>query len=259
MKFFDTHCHVLDAAFDEDRVDIIEAAAAHDTALLTCGTEMKEVTAHIELARTYEHVFCAVGIHPQEIQGDYDLQQLDHIINEFRPHIAAVGEIGLEFFKQNDFEEQIELFKDQLNLAKKHNLPVIIHCRDFEDHQNKAYDQLIQILTEADVSQRGVVHSFGGSLQHAQQLVQMGYTLGFNGIITFDKTGRTREILENIDQQSIIIETDAPYLTPKPFRGKRNQPLYVRHVAEFLADIWQKSLDEVAEITTNNAQRVFRI
>lgn len=258
----DTHSHIVEKQFNEDRSEIIERCFANDVQIINCSTDYVSSVKSLEMVRQFQGkgVYTAVGFDPQETeQQDYDEQIFEKLINENRSNIVAIGEIGLEFFKQENFEQQKEIMKSQMLLAKKYELPVIIHCRDFEDNRNNAYQEIAQIMDEVDSPYTGVVHCFSGNVEQALAFTQHGYYLGFNGIITFKKPGDTHDVLRAIDRIYILSETDAPYLAPVPFRGKRNEPLYVTQVVEKIAEILNIDILSAQKLTLENAQRLFNI
>lgn len=258
----DTHCHIVEKEFDHDRQDVIERMFKDNNLLINCSTDLASSKKSLEMVQTFSNkgVFTAVGFDPQEtIHQDYHKEDFDTLIKDNRNSIIAVGEIGLEYFKQQDFLRQREVFKSQVQLAKKYKLPVIIHCRDFDDNRNHAYEEVCNVLDEIDSPYKGVVHCFSGNVEQAQEITKRGYYLGFNGIITFKKPGFTHEVLRSIDPQYILTETDAPYLAPVPFRGQRNEPFYVKEVVRTLAEVLGVSVLQVSDITYENAKRLFGV
>ena len=172
--------------------------------------------------------------------------------------VIAIGETGLDYFHhQEEKKEQKELFIKQIKLAQESNLPLVIHGRNGKEHQG-AYIDIYNILKYYKMN-RGVVHCYGGNLVEAKKFISFGLYLGFTGIVTFDKTGRLEEIIKKIPENRILIETDAPYLTPEPYRGKRNEPSYVKYVAQKIAEIKNKNIEEIIEITGNNAIKLFNL
>ena len=179
--------------------------------------------------------------------------------------IVAIGETGIDFFHDDkNFAKQKEVFNQHLDLAKEFNLPVIIHARNSRDGKNNAYQEIIKILKERNHStssgwQTGVIHCFGGSVSEALEFLKLGFFIGFTGVITFDKAGNLAEVINQLPLDSILIETDAPYLAPNPFRGQRNQPQYVQYVAEKIAEIKKIEYNQVCAATAENAKKLFRV
>lgn len=251
----DTHTHIYDEAFDEDRNEVIENAISKGiTTVILPNVDTSTIDPIMDMVATYPH-FCkpAFGLHPTEVKDDYrvQLQQIECIIRQARP--VAIGEIGLDFYWDSTFkEQQIKAFEKQLDLAIELNLPVIIHVR-------KAYAEAIAIVSNyIEKGLKGVFHCFGGGVQEAKKIVEFGFYLGIGGVVTF-KNSKLDEIISTIGLEHLLLETDAPYLAPVPFRGKRNEPAYVSLVCEKLATVFSMSYDKIDEITTNNAVELFNL
>lgn len=257
MKFVDTHCHLDFRQFDEDREAMIERAyEAGVTRLVIPAIELGNCAAVIRLAEQYEHIFCAVGIHPN-MTADYQpahLYELEALAQHEK--VVAIGEIGIDYhWDKSPKETQHRAFAAQMELADGLDLPIIIHNRE-------ADRDTIRLLEASPLNGKdrpGVMHSFGGDEFTAHKAIEMGFYLGFTGPITYKKADRSRTIAGQLPLERILIETDAPYLTPKPYRGKRNEPLYVIKVAEKLAEVHGVTLDEICEVTTRNACELFRL
>lgn len=248
----DTHCHLDWNKFDADREQVIQRAIdAGVTRMITIGTDVESSRRAIELAEKFGAVYAAVGVHPNDC-GDFDESGLDQIRSLARhAKVVAIGEIGLDYYwKKTAKDVQARAFEMQLDLAAEIHKPVIIHNRD-------ATADVMRILTEHAPRNTGVLHSFFGSLETAQQAIGLGYSIGFTGPITFKKADREREVARLIPIESMLIETDAPFLAPEPHRGQRNEPAYVKHVAEIIAQVRNISFDEVARQTTLNAEKLF--
>lgn len=260
MRLIDTHCHLVDDRYSEDRDIVIQRAFKDGIGMLNCAIDYLTSCESVDLVKrnTNLGVFTSVGLHPQEIDNSkFDITLFDNLIEKNSTVISAVGEIGLDYFRHSNFDEQKRIFSSQLDLAVKHNLPVIIHCRDADGNTHGAYQDLITILESKTIPRGGVVHSFGGTLEVALRLVSLGYFLGINGIVTFDKTGRLSQIIKEIDPSCFLLETDSPYLTPVPFRGQRNEPAFVHYVCSYFSEILGCTYDELASISTQNANRLF--
>jgi len=252
MNIFDTHAHYDDKSFDEDRDELFVAMEQNNVKyIINQGVDIKTSKFAISLAEKYDFVYAAVGIHPQDINKLEDV----NIIKELASHkkVVAIGEIGLDYhYNDTNKELQKKYFEAQLNLANEVNLPVVVHDRD-------ALKDTLDTLKSIKVKNTGVIHCFSGSVEMAKELIKLGYYLGFDGPITFKNAQKTIEVLEYIPLDRILIETDAPYLTPAPFRGKRNNSMYLTHVIDKIAEIKGIPAEEIANITLNNAKKLFKI
>ena len=235
--FVDTHCHVFKSDY-ENIDEVLENASNNET--------NKEV---LDLILKYPNMYGAIGIHPEDIDGatQEDIKFIE--VNLSNEKIVAIGEIGLDYYytKENK-EKQIKLFETQLALAEKYNIPVIVHSRD-------ATEDTINSLKKFKC--KGVIHSFSGSLETAKIYIKMGYLLGVNGVITF-KNSKIKEVIKEVGLENVVLETDSPYLTPEPFRGKQNNPGHVFEVAKFVADLYNISLEELAEQTNKNITNMYK-
>lgn len=247
--FCDTHCHLYKEYY-EDIDEIIKNAKENkvDRYIVDgCNSSSnKEVMALIKK----DGIYGTLGIHPEELDGfkEEDLNFIENNINN--PKIIAIGEIGLDYhYCKETKEEQIKLFEKQLSLAEKYNLPVVIHSRE-------ATEDTINCLKKYNVN--GVIHSFSGSLETAKIYIKMGFVLGINGVITF-KNCDLKNVIKEIDLDNIILETDSPYLTPVPYRGKQNDPSKIIDIARFVSELHNISLEELAKITNSNIKRIFDI
>ena len=248
--FTDTHCHIFEEYY-EDIAEVLERAKNVDiTRVINNGCDNKSNKEVINLVNKHSNMYGAIGIHPEAIEeyNETDLQFIeDNITNK---KIIAIGEIGLDYYYTKDNkEEQIKFFEHQLEIAKKYNLPVIIHSRE-------ATKDTIDILKKHEVT--GVIHSFSGSLETAKEYIKMGFLLGINGVITF-KNCNLKDIIKEISLENIILETDSPYLTPTPYRGKKNEPARIINIAEFICELKNISLEELSHITNKNIRRIFDI
>lgn len=271
MKFFDTHTHVDSEGFKGEKDDVIRRALENSTWMINVGTHRKTSQEAVDTASKYEQgVFAAVGLHPSHtfeqvfekdgVEVRIPAEEFDEAVYEkmLTAKVVGVGECGLDYFrlpetgKEAVIAKQKEEFIKHLNFAKKHSLPIIIHCRE-------AYADVLEILKSEYKDGPGVIHSFTDTWDTAKQFLDLGFYVAFNGILTFDKTGKLAEVVEKAPFDRILIETDAPFLTPPPFRGKRNEPLYVKYVAQRIADIKKLPIEQVAEQTFKNACRLFKI
>ena len=246
--FTDSHSHVYKDYYDNIDLVIDEAKQNGITRIITCGCSSEENSEVIDVINTYPTIFGALGIHPENVSS-YKEIDIDFIKkNIANQKVVAIGEIGLDYhYSKEEKEEQIKLLETQLSLAEEYDIPVIIHSRD----------ATLDTLTSLKKYKcRGVIHSYSGSLETAQEYIKMGYLLGVNGVITF-KNANIKDVIKELPLTSIILETDSPYLTPVPFRGEKNSPKNVLYVAKFVADLKNISLEELSKITNQNIERVF--
>jgi TatD DNase family protein len=256
MELVDTHCHLDWKAFDADRAEVIHrAVGAGVTRMITIGVDVPSSRRAIETAERYEAVYAAVGVHPNDCAG-FDAAVLDEIRSLAQhPKVVAIGEIGLDdYWHKVDRDTQARALRTQLELAAEIDKPVIIHSRE-------AAADVVTMLE--DFTQRaritGTLHSYFDDLAIAQRAFAIGFCIGVTGPITFKKSDREREIIRQVPLDRVLIETDAPFLTPVPHRGERNEPAYVRHVAEMVASARGQAVAEIAQQTTHNAARLFRL
>lgn len=253
----DTHCHLDDDSFTGDIEDVVaRAAEAGVVRIIVPAIDRANIQAVLDLASRFEGVFGAVGIHPNSAANWRDEWLVDLRLAAGHPKVVAIGEIGLDYYwDKTPARVQQQAFRAQLDLAAELSLPVIIHNRD-------AAADLIRELATSPLNGRerpGVLHSFSADWSVAEAALEMGFYLGFTGPLTYKKADSLREIAARAPLDRVLIETDAPYLTPHPFRGRRNEPAYVRLVAERLAELRGLSLEEIAHITTANAEWLFNL
>ena len=257
--FIDSHAHIDGREFDADRGEVIERAqAAGVSVILNVGTgdpHSGVLERAVELGKTHESVFTAIGTHPHDarLYDDTAEEKIKNLLNSER--VIAWGEIGLDFHYDNSPRDvQVEVFKRQLRAARESNLPVVIHTREAEA-------QTIAILQSEykDAGRRGVFHCFSGSMDLARRAVEIGFMISFSGIVTFKKADELRAVARQVPLERLLIETDCPYLTPIPYRGKRNEPAYVVEVARCLAGLHSVALEEMARITSENFNRFFEL
>ena len=239
----DTHCHLY-SEYYSDIDDIVNLAKKSNVnILINNGCDSKSNKEVIDLLDKYKNMYGAIGIHPEEVEN-YSLDDIKFIEDNLNnKKVVAIGEIGLDYhYSKENKEKQIKLFELQLDIANKYKVPVIIHSRD-------ATEDTINILRKYNI--KGVIHSFSGSLETAKIYIKMGFLLGINGVVTF-KNCNLKDILVNIGLNNIILETDSPYLTPVPYRGKQNNPSHILDIAKYISEIFNVSLEEVSIITTKN-------
>ena len=251
----DTHAHYDDEKFALDRYDVIEKAYKSGVSyIINAATDIKSCEESLSLARKYEYVYAAVGIHPHEV-GETDENTLDKISQLAKEDkVVAIGEIGLDYYYDTAPREiQKHWFAQQINLARDLKLPIIVHDRDA--HQ----DSMDIIKNNKAHEVGGVFHCYSGSVEMAKELLKYNFYISVGGTLTFKNAKKLVEVVSWIPMDKLLIETDCPYLTPEPHRGKRNDSSYVRFVAEKVAQIKQLSFEEVAEVTLDNAKKLFRL
>lgn len=251
MKLVDTHCHLDNEKFDEDRLEVIERIKENLEFCVNIGYDLASSKKSLELAKEYDFIYAVIGVHPIDIaEYDEEVEKELELLGK-NPKVVAIGEIGLDYHWMTEPKEvQQERFKKQLELAERLNKPVVIHTRD-------AMEDTVNILKEYP-NITGVIHCYPGSLETAKQLVDRFY-LGIGGTLTFKNSKKAVEVVKDIPLDRIVIETDCPYLTPEPFRGKRNEPIYVEYVAKKIAEIKEISVEDVTKVTTENAKKLYRI
>lgn len=253
--FIDTHAHLFYKNFNGEIDKIVQRALDANVKYMVCpGTDVKTSKLSIDLAERYESIYAAVGIHPHDT-ADFKGKEIDEL-REMASHkkVVAIGEIGLDYYY--DFSpknQQIKAFRAQLDLAVELGLPVVIHNRE-------ANEDTMNILREyKSKNVKGQLHCYAGTIEDAEELIEMGFLISFTGNITFKKLEELREILKTIPLENLMLETDAPFMTPVPFRGKRNEPSYIPYIAEKVAEIHNTTVEEVENLTTFNAINLFGI
>ena len=251
---FDTHVHMNDPAFDIDRDELIRSFPENGVHLaMNVGCSLASSHDAIALAETYPHIYAAVGSHPDSAD-----EVNDEVIEEYRklcklhPKVKAIGEIGLDYYYEDiPRDVQKKAFIAQLELAKELDMPVVVHERD-------AHDDGMTIIKQFPTV-KGVFHCYSGSAEMARQLVKLGWYIGFTGVLTFKNARKAVETAQSIPLDRIVIETDCPFMSPEPFRGKRNDPTRVYRMAEKLAELRGISVEEAQAITFENGKRLYRI
>ena len=269
----DTHCHLDFNKFDEDREAMIQRALdASVERMLVPALELESCKAVIQLANSHSNIFAAVGFHPTDIEGwdDMSITNLRNLV-QTEKKILAIGEIGLDYYWVKEAEKQAqqrEVLRQQLNLAQEVSLPVIIHMREENDAWfGQASIDLLKIITEWQnelqaqdhplAKKPGVLHSFNGNLETAQKAIQHNFYIGVTGPVTYKNAEEKRQVIRQLSLARILIETDSPFLTPIPHRGKRNEPAFVAHIADKIAESHDTTREQVAQITSDNAQHLF--
>lgn len=252
---FDTHVHVNAEQFNEDLEDVIERAkeAGVDN-MVVVGFDRSTIIRAMELIEIYDFMYAAVGWHPVDAidMTEDDLQWIEELSNH--PKVVAIGEMGLDYhWDKSPKDVQMEVFRKQIRLAKKVGLPIIIHNRE-------ATADIVNILKEEEASRvGGIMHCFSGSAETALECINMNFYISLGGPVTFKNAKKPKEVAAAVPLDRLLIETDCPYLAPHPYRGKRNEPSYVKLVAEQIAEIKQLTIEEVSQATTENAKKLFGI
>lgn len=283
MQFIDTHCHVHFQAYQKDMSEVVQRSLDAGVGMITVGTQSSTSKKAIELAEKYDGVWATVGLHPnhlhkQEFFDDEELPPENQEVGKIKtrsekfdpkfyrelanhPKVVAIGEFGLDYYRippnvdrQQMIEDQKQSCHEQLKFANEIDKPIIIHCRDAHDDQ---FELLKAEIDNGGLKKKGVIHCFTGTTEDAKRYESIYFRLGINGILMFSK--ELQEVVKNIPLAQILIETDAPYLAPPPHRGKRNEPAYVKFIAEKIAEIKGIPTSQVAAATTINAKRLFQI
>lgn len=255
MILTDTHTHLYSEAFDEDRESVIQNAIENGVSrFFIPAIDSTYTQAMLDLRLKFpDHMYLMMGLHPTHVKENFK-QELEHVKEMLNnDKFFAVGEIGIDlYWDKTLLEHQQEAFRTQIQLAKKHKLPIVIHCRD-------AFDEVFEVLEqEKGEDLYGIFHCFTGTLEQAHQAISYNMKLGIGGVVTF-KNGKIDTFLNKIDVKHIVLETDSPYLAPVPYRGKRNESVYLINILKKLTDIYGISEEELAAITTQNSKDVFGI
>lgn len=253
-SIFETHAHYDDEAFNEDREELLNELPNRGVGnVITAGADIDSSKAAVELAKRYEYIYAAVGVHPENITdklgSDY-LSELEKMIN-CHEKVVAVGEIGLDYhFRKDNAVLQKDVFFKQIELANRYNMPVLVHDRE-------AHADTMEILRAS--KPKGIVHCFSGSVEMAREVVKLGMYLGVGGVVTFKNAKTIVDVVREMPLDTIVLETDAPYMAPTPFRGKRCDSTMIKYTAEKIAEIKGIEIDKVLEITEKNAKELFGI
>ncbi len=252
--FVDTHAHLQWRSFDEDRKDVLKRAKEkHVTRIVNIGFDLAGCLKGIKLAENHEEFYATVGIHPHDATT-LNEKTVDKLMElAASPKVVAIGEIGLDYYRNlSPREVQRQAFETQLALAEELGLPVVIHDRE-------AHKDILQILSRFRGKVKGIMHCFSGDKEMAQQCLDLGFKISFNGTITYPKNRELREIARWIDLKSMLLETDCPFLAPQQFRGKRNEPSFLPMIAREIASLRCISVNDLAEATTRNAEETLRL
>ena len=255
MYFIDTHSHLYQPDFAEDIQQVMERAnSKHVTKILLPNIDEQSIDLVNSLTASYPNV-ChpMMGLHPTYVKDNFE-EVLDIILEQFNINkYIAVGEIGIDlYWDKTHIEQQRIAFRKQVNFAKENKLPFVIHARD-------SFDEIFEELEKMNYAKyEGIFHAFTGTTKQAERIIEMGFKLGIGGIVTFKNSGLDKQIAP-IALENLVLESDAPYLTPAPYRGKRNESSYIPLVAQKLTEIYNTTMEEVASITSNNAERIFNL
>ena len=253
MKWIDSHAHLDDRAFDADRASVIARCSEEGMGILSMGSSIRSSSAAIRLARRYRNMWATVGVHPHGAKSVDAATLAELRVMAQDDLVVAIGEIGLDYYRDlSPRDQQRDAFAQQLDLAAELKLPICLHNRE-------STEDLLAILKQAATTHRGVVHSFLGDRALAETFLSLGLHLGVGGPLTYPKNCTLRDAVKHVPLDRILLETDCPYLTPVPYRGRRNEPLYVKYVAEEIARLKGIAVDEVASQTLKNARQLFSL
>lgn len=252
MKLVDTHCHLDNSQYDADREELLKKIEENMEFVVNIGYDLNSSKNSIELAKKYKNIYATIGIHPTDIGDSFTEEDYNNLKTlGMEEKVVAIGEIGLDYhWMTKEKEVQANWFRKQMELARELKKPVVIHTRE-------ATADTVAILKEfPDV--KGILHCYPGSYETASEIME-NYYFGVGGVLTFKNSKKTVEFVKQIPLEKIVIETDAPYLTPEPYRGKRNHPEYVKFVVEKIAEIKGVTFEEVLSVTTENAKKIYGI
>lgn len=252
--FIDVHAHLDNVRYEEDLDTIVKNAKENSVEkIITAGYDLSSSYVDVEIANRFKNVFACVGVHPEnveDLENDY-LEKLETLLKNKK--VVAIGEIGLDYHWRKDNQElQKKIFIEQIDLANKLDLPIVVHCRD-------AVGDTLQILKEHTPKRESLMHCYGGSVESAKEFIKLGFSFSFGGVVTFKNAKNVQEVVKSIPLEKIMLETDCPYMSPEPYRGKVNEPKNIPIIAEKIADIKNIKIDEVEKNTTKNAEKIFKI
>jgi TatD DNase family protein len=255
MELVDTHTHLYLEEFASDRQQVVEnAISAGVTRMMLPNIDKTSIDPMLELAEMFpQNCFPMIGLHPTSVKADYmnELAIVEKWIMERK--FYGIGECGIDLYWDKSFAiEQEFVFRHHIDLARSYELPLIVHIRD-------SFNEVIKILKDVNKQDlKGIFHCFSGSVEQARQAISLGFSLGLGGVVTF-KNNKMQETLKHIDLEHLVLETDAPFLAPMPYRGKRNEPSYIPLIAQIVAEIKELPVEEIAKATTNNAKKLFNL
>ena len=257
---FDSHCHLQFPQYNNDREEMLKRARDAGVFMICVGTDLGTSKSGIELAQKHDNMWASVGLHPNDnLDEEFNSREYEELLKKEK--VVATGEIGLDYYRTTEESAkkfQRERFEKQLDIAARMNVPVILHSRDAgKGSVGIVHNDMLAILKNNLPSKLGVAHSFTGTLDESKKYLEFGFYLGFNGIVTFAR--QYDDMIRYVPLEKILLETDAPYLTPEPYRGSRNEPAHVIEVAKKLAELKNESLERVIEITTKNCKNLFNL
>lgn len=276
---FDTHAHVNFNAFKDDEEAVMKRAIDKNIAMILVGSQISTSRRAVEMAQKYPKVYAAIGLHPIHLQEkeiaeggvvfktrkeEFDYDTYRDIASQDK--VVAIGETGLDYFHINGgsdlaeaISQQKKVFSQHVDLANELDLPVVVHTRGAKNEPDQAYFDMLSELKKNTPHKGGVMHCYGGPTELVSEFIRLGFYISFNGVLTFDRTGRMEKVLLSTPDNKILTETDCPYLTPEPYRGKRNEPAYVEFVVRKIAEIRNLPFSTIETITTENAERLFGV
>ena len=251
--FIDVHAHLNDKKFENIDEIITNAEQAGVEKIITAGYDITSSIEGLEIANKHTGVFATVGIHPEnadDVEENY-LDKLKELCKDKK--VVAIGEIGLDYhFRSDNKDLQKKILIEQIALANELNLPVVLHCRD-------AIGDMMTLLQEHRLKRESLLHCYSGSIESAREFMKLGFSFSFGGVVTFKNASNVINVVSNLPLEKIMLETDCPYMAPVPFRGKMNEPKFIPYIAEKIAEIKSLSVEEIAEKTTKNAEKMFKI
>ncbi len=254
MNLFDTHAHILDDQFNDDREQVIRNIYDHMALVVNIGCNLEDCPRTVALAEQYDKLYAAVGLHPEDVKT-YTPEGWNMICRlAEHPKVVGIGETGLDYYWDTSTKDaQKVLFEQHIDLAKQLHKPLVIHDRE-------AHGDTLEILKRTNAKEAGgILHAFSGSVEMAMEVIKMGFYIGLGGPVTFKNARKAVEVAQAIPLEYLVIETDCPYMAPVPFRGKRNEPMLVQHTAAKIAELRGISVEELIEATYQNGKRVYRI
>jgi TatD DNase family protein len=266
----DSHAHLNFKAYQDDLSTVIDRCRQAEMKVINVGAAYSTSQKALVIAKDNPDMYVALGLHPIHVYDEeFKAGDYQKLIDDNKVKVVALGETGLDYFHLSESlqkgagsiieikQKQTEIFQQFITIAQNNDLPLIIHGRNGQNEPT-TYQDIYKILKKTEAS-RGVIHCFGGNLEEARQFIDLGFYLGFTGVITFDKTGVLEQIIKWLPEDRMLIETDSPYLTPEPYRGQRNEPIYVKYVATKIADLKNQPVEEIIELTGQNAYQLFNL
>lgn len=253
MNFFDTHAHYNDEKFEEDRNIIIREIKENNIKYVTVvGYNIESSIKAIEIANKYDNIYATVGISPNDLDSQIDLEKIESLAQDKK--VVAIGEIGLDYYWNKENKDlQKDIFVKQIEIANKMDLPISIHTRE------AVYDTLEVLKNRIKVKNSGIFHCCPLNIELIKEAVKLGFYISFSGNVTFKNSKNANKCIEAVPIDKLLIETDSPYMTPEPYRGKRNNSIYVKLVAQKIAEVRNMELEDIAKITLENAKKVYKI